>query len=76
MKILIRIFLIIALLCVPAFAQEPPQAHEQFVYITWKGTHYHLENCRTIQNSEKLGISITEAKQKNYLPCGVCKPGE
>ena len=78
MKHFYKIVLAIALLGIPVFAQEPPPTQERVVYITTSGNgkRYHLEDCRTLRNSVKAEISIQEAKQRAYTPCGVCKPGE
>ena len=78
MKILIKIVLIIFLVSLPVFAQDPPPTQERTVYIatSGSGTRYHLENCRTLRNSVKREINITEAKRQGYTPCGVCKLGE
>ena len=43
------------------------------VYITKTGKKYHLQNCRTIKG-EAYKISLSEAKQKGYTACKVCKP--
>jgi len=76
MKKLSKLILFIALLCIPAFAQEPSSAPRTvYIVLSGNGTRYHLEDCRTIRNSEKEEVVITEAKQMGYTPCGVCKPG-
>ncbi len=43
------------------------------VYVGATGTKYHYENCRTLKNT-KIPMSITDAKDKGYTPCGVCHP--
>ncbi|MEI0518059.1 hypothetical protein [Brachyspira murdochii] len=43
------------------------------VYITKTGKKYHIQNCRTIKG-EAYKISLSEAKNKGYTPCKVCKP--
>jgi len=72
MRCISKVILIILLLSIPVFAQE------QAVYIaaSGNGKKYHYEDCRTLRNSEKKAISIPEAKQRGYTPCGVCKPGD
>ena len=78
MKHLFRLFIIITFLTIPVFAQEPQLEPEQTVYITasGEGQRYHLEECRTLRNSEKREMTIEEAKKRGYTPCRVCKPGE
>jgi len=78
MKRLLKVVVIIALLGFPVFAQEQPTEAERTVFIatSGKGTRYHFENCRALQKSEKIEISITDAKKRGFTPCGVCKPGE
>ena len=45
----------------------------QTVYVTKSGKKYHIENCRYVnQNSHSLELS--EAAEKGYTPCSVCKP--
>ncbi|MEI0492694.1 hypothetical protein R4J17_09655 [Brachyspira intermedia] len=46
---------------------------QNVVYITKTGKKYHLQNCRTIKG-EAYKISLSEAKQKGYTACKVCKP--
>ncbi|WP_085168745.1 hypothetical protein [Brachyspira hyodysenteriae] len=46
---------------------------QNVVYITKTGKKYHLQNCRTIRG-EAYKISLSEAKQKGYTTCKVCKP--
>ena len=78
MKRITKIVLIIALLGIPVFAQEPPPTQEWTVYIaiSGNGKRYHFEDCRTLRNSEKAAVTIAEAKQRGYTPCGICKPGD
>jgi hypothetical protein len=59
-------------------AQLPPDStrHErktETVYITRRGTKYHLAECRFLSKS-KIAVPLAEAK-KYYQPCKVCKPG-
>jgi hypothetical protein len=77
MKRISKIVLIVTLFCVPVFAEESP-APERTVYIatSGKGTRYHFESCRTLRNSEKRELTISEAKRKGYTSCGVCHPGD
>ncbi|CRF31392.1 hypothetical membrane protein [Brachyspira suanatina] len=46
---------------------------QNVVYITKTGKKYHLQSCRTIRG-EAYKISLSEAKQKGYTACKVCKP--
>lgn len=43
------------------------------VYITKTGTKYHRENCSSLRSS-CIPISLSEAKQRGYEPCKICKP--
>lgn len=63
--------------------QEPdakPQEQEEicggyvFVSTSGDGSRYHLENCRTIRNSETAKLTIAEAESRGFTPCGVCHP--
>ena len=43
------------------------------VYITKTGSKYHRENCSSLRSS-RIPISLSEAKQRGYEPCKICKP--
>lgn len=43
------------------------------VYITDTGEKYHTDGCRTLHESQ-YSVSLEEAKQRGYEPCGVCNP--
>ncbi len=43
------------------------------VYITKTGSKYHREGCSSLRSSS-IPISLSEAKQKGYEPCKICKP--
>jgi hypothetical protein len=75
MKRILRIVLISALLIIPVYGEEKEPQTERTVIITQSGKRYHMESCRTLKAS-RIKISISEAKQRGYTPCGVCKPGE
>jgi len=77
-KLLPKIILVIALLGIPAFAQEPLPKLKQTVYITISrsSTRYHLEGCSTIKNSKVKALTIEDARKFGFTQCGVCKPGE
>jgi len=45
----------------------------QTVYVTKTGKKYHTENCRYLHISS-YSISLTDAKEKGYEACSVCKP--
>ena len=45
----------------------------QTVYITKTGTKYHRSECRYLSQS-KISVSLSEAKDRGYGPCSVCKP--
>jgi hypothetical protein len=46
----------------------------QTVYVTKTGTKYHNSSCRYLKSS--FPISLLDAEQKGYTPCGVCKPSK
>lgn len=41
-------------------------------YVTPHGTHYHVEDCFTIQGHEMRELSKDEFEENKYLPCSVC----
>lgn len=43
------------------------------VYITKTGSKYHREGCSSLRSSS-IPISLSEAKQRGYEPCKICKP--
>ena len=43
------------------------------VYVTRTGKKYHREGCRSLSRS-KIPISLAEAKERNFGPCGRCNP--
>lgn len=43
------------------------------VYITETGKKYHTTSCRTLKES-KIAITKTDAVNRGYGPCGICKP--
>lgn len=45
----------------------------QTVYITKTGTKYHVSSCRYLRES-KISVSLSEARDRGYGPCSVCKP--
>ncbi len=47
--------------------------YDPIVYITSTGSKYHLESCHYLANS-KIRILLSEAKRRDYTPCGACKP--
>ena len=53
--------------------QERAPPCEITVYITRTGKKYHGLDCRYLRKS-CIPISLTEAKQRGYTPCKVCKP--
>lgn len=46
---------------------------DQIVYITNTGEKYHRGNCRYLRKS-KIAIKKSEAIDRGYEPCKVCKP--
>lgn len=56
--------------------QEPepaPTNNEITVYITNTGSKYHLGDCGSLKKS-KIPISLEDAKNQGYGPCGRCHP--
>lgn len=45
------------------------------VYVTRTGVCYHREDCKHLSKS-KRAMSLKEAKQRGYSPCGTCDPPE
>lgn|GEM_PF-6073010 len=43
------------------------------VYLPEEGDHYHNEDCRTLKDY-KEPVSLAEAIDRGYTPCGVCHP--
>ena len=43
------------------------------VYVKEKGKKYHKKNCKIVKEG-KIGIKLSEAIEKGYEPCAVCKP--
>lgn len=52
---------------------ESKNTEDNMVYITKSGNAYHVEDCSSIKNSDKMKINIKEA-QKAYDKCFYCKP--
>ena len=48
-------------------------AFAQTVYITKTGKKYHEQTCRYLSRSS-FAISLTEAIERGYDPCSICKP--
>jgi micrococcal nuclease len=62
----------------PAGAEEPagteePQPAGTEVYITETGEKYHRGDCHMLRES-KIPITLEEALQRGYGPCGICDP--
>ncbi len=43
------------------------------VFVTNTGKKYHKDGCKSLKNS-KIAISLNDAKDQGYEPCGICKP--
>lgn len=56
--------------------ESPTVADESssIVYVTPNGEKYHTEKCRMIKESDKIDLTIAEAEEKGYEPCGICHP--
>lgn len=46
----------------------------QTVFITKTGEKYHKDGCRHLSRSS-FALTLSEAKEKGYTACKVCKPG-
>lgn len=53
--------------------QSVKQIDSQEVFITRTGKSYHREGCSSLSRS-KTPVQRTEAFEKGYKPCSVCKP--
>jgi hypothetical protein len=49
------------------------QAQGNTVYVTPKGEKYHTATCRYVDDNA-TSYTVTEAKEKGYAACLVCKP--
>jgi hypothetical protein len=76
MRKIVRAVLICAFILSSAFAMAGDQNRVVYVAGSGSGKKYHLENCRTLRNSEKIEITVENAKKRGYSACGVCKPGD
>lgn len=47
---------------------------ESVVCVTKKGKKYHRAQCRVLKDAEVQKLSRTEAENKGYSPCKICKP--
>lgn len=47
---------------------------DRIVYITPNGKKYHRDSCGMIRKSKKECLSISDARDRGYTPCTVCKP--
>ena len=47
---------------------------ESVVCVTKKGKKYHKAQCRVLKDAEVQKLSKTEAENKGYSPCKICKP--
>jgi hypothetical protein len=72
------VILIFALIGLTPVSTVFGQDQSRIVYIAGSGNgkKYHVEDCRTLRNSTKIEVTVEDAKNRGYTPCGVCKPGE
>ena len=52
---------------------EPVLPENVTVYVTRTGKKYHRDGCSSLRRS-KIPISLAEAKERNFGPCGRCNP--
>ncbi len=55
----------------PFIAVSAPS--EQTVYVTKTGKKYHRASCRSLRKG-RIPMTLEEAVEKGYKPCGICKP--
>lgn len=54
-------------------AASPDTDADVAVHITNTGTKYHAAGCRYLKDSD-IEVPLSEAKDRGYTPCSVCKP--
>ena len=54
-------------------AARPDTDADVTVHITNTGTKYHAAGCRYLKDSD-IKVPLSEAKDRGYTPCSVCKP--
>ena len=54
-------------------AASPDTDADVTVHITNTGTKYHAAGCRYLKDSD-IEVPLSEAKDRGYTPCSVCKP--
>lgn len=73
-KALVLVSLVLFLACSANFATTP-MTDSSVVWVTRTGNKYHKASCRTIKKSKGLtSMTKTEARNKGYTACSVCKP--
>lgn len=50
--------------------------NNSLVYVTSEGEKYHTADCRYIKGKKIFSYTLTEAEEKRYVPCLVCKPNK
>ena len=64
MKIILSILLVLFVFSTQVFAED--------VYVTKRGTRYHLSACQVVHDEETSVISLEEAQEKGMRPCEIC----
>lgn len=73
-QFLAAIFLLLAVMMQLLSFPQPVRANDSAtVVVTPKGKKYHYQSCRTVKG-KYTRLTIEQARQKGYKPCGVCKP--
>ena len=72
-KIIATVIVVLVLVCVlvPLTKYHSTDLTEKVV-ITQYGACYHREDCKEVAGIEKVYITLGEASDKGYTPCGVC----
>lgn len=59
----------------PTSTSENTETNELQVTMTKSGSKYHLSTCRYVNDTKSVfTIPISEAKEKGYEACSICKP--
>ncbi len=80
LKVLLGFFLVFGSFCLTLSISSPALAKAKYsdqkeysVYITKTGKKYHRAGCRYLRYS-KYKITKSEALERGYAPCKVCRP--
>ena len=73
--IVFSVIIMFLLVNVAVFAADKTEKKKDdpTVYVKENGKKYHKKNCKIVKEG-KIGIKLSEAIEKGYEPCAVCKP--